>query len=126
LLGRGRVALQPADYPDLTVEQARAATTIPAPLGWAGWISRPSVSLMQRVYPERALRYGREGSVTAICQIQSDGSLACPVMESSAPDMGFEAAALQIILGLRAAPTLPGGGGSSGAWVKTLVVFKIA
>lgn len=119
--------LKPSDYPALTADDAYRAKALTLKSDWKGWAVRPPQGdFVSRLYPERALRLDREGRVTAICQIQSDGSLACPAVHASATGLGFEQAGLQIIEFYRAKPRMPDGRRSAGAWVRMTLDFKLA
>jgi hypothetical protein len=126
VLGRASIVLTPEDYPDLTAETAYTAKTLKLTSEWKGWAVKPAANVIERLYPERALRLDREARVAAICQIQSDGSLACPVVDSTVRGMGFEQAGLWVLEAYRAKPRLPGGRRSAGAWVRMMVDFKLA
>jgi hypothetical protein len=124
--GRASIFLKPSDYPDLTAEQAYSAKTLQLPSAWKGWAIKPQARDIERLYPERGLRLDREARVAAICQIQTDGSLACPVVDSMPRGLGFEQAGLTVLEIYRAKPRLPGGGRSAGAWVRMMVDFKLS
>jgi len=120
------ILLKPSDYPALTADDAYQAMPLKLNSDWKGWAARPPQGdFVDRLYPERALRLEREGRVTAICQIQSDGSLACPVVHASVTGMGFEQAGLAIIEFYRAKRRLPNWRRSAGTWVRMVVDFDI-
>jgi len=82
-------------------------------------------SLIDGVYPERAMRLGKEGTVILACQIQPDLSLACVSKQEAPAGYGFSPGALRTSLFLKAPPTLEDGSASPGKWVFHVVQFKL-
>jgi TonB family protein len=61
------------------------------------WLKFPGWEDFSRVYPEKALRHGVEGTVTLACLAELDGSVSdCRVSQEAPADYGFGAAALQM------------------------------
>jgi hypothetical protein len=113
------VKFAPEDHVDLPTPADNAFVTNPV------WMKPIDPETPMVIYPERALRMEKTAKPTLTCQIQVDGSLACPsvALPDDRKGFGFEDAAMHFADHLRAEPKLADGKPSAGAWVKIPVNF---
>ena len=104
------------------------STTTAVPISAAGfrWAIRAPASLLERLYPNRALRAAEETTVALICEIQSDYSPVCgPAQQDPRPAPDFEWAALEILTFYQAEPLARDGNSTVGRKILQNLQFKM-
>jgi hypothetical protein len=104
------------------------STTTAVPISTAGfrWAIRAPASLLERLYPNRALRAAEETTVALICEIQSDYSPVCaPAQQDPRPAPDFEWAALEILTFYQAEALARDGNSTVGRKILQNLQFKM-
>jgi protein TonB len=112
---------QPAPAPEPAAVQLPPA---PAPAGDVRWAQRPNARSISDNYPSRALLDGTGGRVVLSCNVLANLSVACAVASETPANLGFGRAALNVVRGYRAQPTLSNGQPATGARARVTIEFR--
>jgi TonB family protein len=89
------------------------------------WVAMPTGADFARYYPARAVDVKRPGDVTLICNVATDGALACNVGIENPVGWEFGEAALLLSRSFRMAPQTADGTPTAGATIRTTIRFRM-
>lgn len=89
------------------------------------WIARPTASDVSQVFPSRAIRLGRSGSVVIECTVNTRGLFeACSVLSETPAGYGFGSAALSLAPLFKMRPSAKDGVPLGGARIRAPINFN--
>jgi TonB family protein len=90
-----------------------------------GWLRKPTVEDLARVYPREAVRKRIWGRAVMHCKVTVTGTLSdCAILEEAPEDMGFGAAVLRLAPKFQMSATTPDGKSVEGARVDIPIRFQ--
>jgi protein TonB len=115
--------LAPVDPPDPT--QIAHVPLGPPVITRPRWLEQPNAADFSRHYPERAIRWEKEGRVVLDCVVAANGRICCNVLEEAPAGWGFGDAALRIAGSFRMSPLLADGQATEGGRVSVPISFRL-